>query len=116
MGPSQAYAIVRVDKDRYRLDRLDGMTGSTSDAVVAAFGPAKPLAGTWFGKRVHGPLRRDAREAAADAEADQLGTRGLLRLVRQLETVQRQRQSALLHLTEGQSQAAWRVLTGREEP
>jgi len=58
----------------------------------------------------------DAREAAADAEADQLGTRGLLRLVRHLETVQRQHQSALLHLTEGQSQAVWRVLSGREEP
>jgi len=39
-----------------------------------------------------------------------------VRLVRQLETVQRQHQSALLHLTEGRSQAAWRVLTGREEP
>ncbi len=36
MGPSQAYAIVRVDKDRYRLDRLDGMKGSTSGAVAFA--------------------------------------------------------------------------------
>jgi len=36
--------------------------------------------------------------------------------VRHLETVQRQHRSALLHLTEGRSQAAWRVLTGREEP
>jgi len=26
--------------------------------AVAAFGPAKPLAGAWFGKRVPGPLRR----------------------------------------------------------
>ena len=26
--------------------------------AVAAFGPAKPLAGAWFGKRVHGPLRK----------------------------------------------------------
>ncbi len=57
----------------------------------------------------------DTREAA-DAEADQWGARGLLRLVRHLETVQRQHQSALLHLTEGRSQAAWCVLTGREEP
>ena len=44
------------------------------------------------------------------------GTRGLLRLVRHLETVQRQHQFALLHLTEGQGQAAWRVLSEREEP
>jgi len=36
MGPSQAYAIVRVDKDRYRLDRLDGMKGCTSGAVAFA--------------------------------------------------------------------------------
>ena len=26
--------------------------------AVAAFGPSKPLAGAWFGKRVHGPLRK----------------------------------------------------------
>ena len=26
--------------------------------AVAAFGLSKPLAGAWFGKRVHGPLRK----------------------------------------------------------
>jgi len=58
----------------------------------------------------------DAREAAIDAEADRLGTHGLLRLVRQLETMQQRHTDALLHLAEGRSQAAWCVLTGRGEP
>lgn len=58
----------------------------------------------------------DAREAAIDAEADRLGTHGLLRLVRQLETMQQRHHAALLHLTEGRSQAAWHALAGREEP
>ena len=26
--------------------------------AVAAFGPPKPLAGAWFGKRLHAPLRK----------------------------------------------------------
>ncbi len=57
----------------------------------------------------------DAREAAIDAEAEQLGTHGLLRLLRQVEELQRRQQAALLHLTEGRNRAAWLVLTGREE-
>jgi len=76
---------------------------------------------------------KDAHEAAIDAEADRLGgdgegsarvsawkaiggTHGLLRLVRQLETMQQRHHAVLLHLTEDRSQAAWRVLTGRGEP
>jgi len=35
--------------------------------AVAAFGPAKPLAGAWFGKRVHGPLRRLPHENGHDS-------------------------------------------------
>ena len=37
-------------------------------------------------------------------------------LVRQLEAMQQRHTDALLHLAEGRSDAAWRVLTGREEP
>lgn len=55
------------------------------------------------------------REAALDAQADQLGVRGLLRLVRQGETLQARQQQAILFLTEGQATAAWRVLTGTEQ-
>lgn len=58
----------------------------------------------------------DAREAAIDAEADRLGTHGLLRLVRQLETMQQRHTDALLHLADGRHHAAWRVLLGQEEP
>ena len=58
----------------------------------------------------------DAREAAIDAEADRLGTHGLLRLVRQLETMQQRHTDALLHLAEGRNHAAWRVLLGHGEP
>lgn len=60
--------------------------------------------------------RAAKREAAIDAEADQLGVQGLLRLVRELQeetTLQRQ---AILILTEGDLTRAWRVLTRREEP
>lgn len=55
------------------------------------------------------------RQAALDAEADQLGVRGLLRLVRQVEALQARQQQAILFLTEGQAGEAWRVLTGTEE-
>ncbi len=58
---------------------------------------------------------REAREAALDAEADQLGVRGLLRLVRRLEEQQRRHEAALLLLAEDQDNAAWRVLTGRDQ-
>ncbi len=58
----------------------------------------------------------DARQAAIDAEAVRLGTHGLLRLLRELEALQQRHHGALLHLAEGRSHAAWRVLTGREEP
>ncbi len=58
----------------------------------------------------------DAREAAVDTEADRLGMHGLLRLLRELEGLQERHHAALLHLAEGRSDAAWRVLTGREEP
>ena len=57
----------------------------------------------------------DAREAAIDAEADQLGTHGLLRLVRRLEEVQRCHDATLAHLIEGRSDAAYRVLSGYAE-
>ena len=59
---------------------------------------------------------KDAREAALDAEADRLGTHGLLRLVRQLEVMQQRHTDALLHLAKGRNQAAWRVLLGHREP
>ena len=55
------------------------------------------------------------REAALDAEADQLGMRGLLRIVRQGETLQARQQQAILLLTEGQAEEAWRVLNGTEQ-
>ncbi len=58
----------------------------------------------------------DAREATTDAEAGRLGTHGLLRLVRQLETMQQRHHATLLHLAEGRSQTAWHVLTGCGEP
>ena len=58
----------------------------------------------------------DAREAAIDAEADRLGTHGLLRLLRELEGLQERHHAALLHLADGRNDAAWRVLTGRKEP
>jgi len=35
--------------------------------AVAAFGPAKPLAGAWFGKRVHGPLRKPPHASGHDS-------------------------------------------------
>ena len=57
----------------------------------------------------------DAREAAIDAEADQLGTHGLLRLVRQLEDVHGRHDAALAHLIEGRSDAPYRVLSGYAE-
>lgn len=53
-----------------------------------------------------------AREAAIDAEADQLGTHGLLRLMRRLEEVQRHHEAALAHLIEGRNTATYRVLSG----
>jgi len=35
--------------------------------AVAAFGSTKPLAGAWFGKRVHGPLRKPPHAGAHDS-------------------------------------------------
>ena len=58
----------------------------------------------------------DACEAAIDAEADRLGTHGLLRLLRQLEVMQQRHTDALLHLAQGRNHAAWRVLLGHGEP
>ena len=56
-----------------------------------------------------------ARDAAIDAEADRLGTHGLLRLLRELEVMQQRHTDALLHLAEGRSHAAWCVLLGHDE-
>ena len=53
-----------------------------------------------------------AREAEIDAEADRLGVHGLLRLIRQVETLQQQHATALLHLTDGRAHDAWMALTG----
>ncbi len=43
--------------------------------AVAAFGPPKPLAGAWFGKRVPGPLRRPPH-ASVQESAMRLSTEG----------------------------------------
>ncbi len=55
------------------------------------------------------------REAALEAEADQLGVHGLLRLIRQFEAQQERHKQAIIHLTEGRPNDAWRVLTGRQD-
>ena len=57
-----------------------------------------------------------ACQTVFNAQADWLGTHGLLRLLRQLEAMQQRHTDALLHLTEGRDRAAWRVLLGHEEP
>jgi len=57
----------------------------------------------------------DAREAAIDAEAEALGARGLLRLLRQFDDTQRRHDAALAHLAAGRNDAAYRVLSGYAE-
>lgn len=52
------------------------------------------------------------REAALDAEAERLGVRGLLRLLRQMEAQQQRQHEAIALLTEGRAHDAWRALSG----
>ena len=85
-------------------------------AWVAAQAAARQQAGKPDAAVHEWKAAEDARQAAIDAEADRLGTQGLLRLLRELEALQQRHHGALLHLAEGRSHAAWRVLTGREEP
>ncbi len=56
------------------------------------------------------------REAALDAEAEQLGVHGLLRLVRRMEALQRRHANAICLLTEGRKQDAWAALTDLPGP
>lgn len=57
-------------KGRYLIDdgrlRPAVVTIPVSEAMDA-FGPPKPLAGAWFGKRVHGPLRKSPHARGQDS-------------------------------------------------